>query len=104
LLRLRVTVATLLLGLLRGVLPIASERVIFTTLVVVPEHLIGFLDFFELLIRLDLFFGGLRVGVGMPLARKLAIRGFYVFFSRVFGDAEDVVVILVVQVDSSALY
>jgi len=52
-------------------LPIGTELVVFRALFRIGEHLVSFVDFFELLRRL--FLAGLRMEIRMMLARQAAI-------------------------------
>jgi len=87
-------IALLRFGLPGGLFPIASERVVFLALLGIAEHLVRFGDLFEFLFGLDFVIG---IGIGMPLLGELPIRRFDIFLGDVFGDPENLIVILVLQ-------
>ncbi len=91
---LRLAVTTLLLRLSRGLLPIAAENIVFLALLGIAEDLIGLLDLFEFVLGLLWI---LQIGIGVPFARELPIRGLDIFFSRVLRNTENLVVVFVVQ-------
>ncbi len=79
-------IAALLLCLLRGLLPVRAENVVLFALFRIAQNLVGLGDLFELLLGL---FGVVGIGVGMPFARELAVRGLDVFLRSILRNAED---------------
>ena len=70
-------------------LPIRAEFIVAFAFLGIAEHLVGFVDFLEFLLRRFLVLGR----VGMVLTREFAERGFDFGLRCGFGDSEGLVVI-----------
>src|SRR5580704_11389070 len=83
-------IPALLFGLLRGLLPVRSEYVVFLALLGIAQDFVGLGNLLEFLLGLFRIIG---IGVGMPLARELAIGGLDIFLGSVLWNAQDRIVV-----------
>src|SRR5579859_784909 len=74
-------------------LVIVPHLVIFFALLGIGEHLIGFIDLFELLLRCGIAW----VYIGVKLPCELAIRLLNLLLVRVLVHAEDLIVVFIVN-------